>query len=101
MNEKILELYKQAGAEFSLKTGASYANFNPEKFAKLLARECSNLIIQEGGKIADAMPKADRTNYTVVAEQTGMINAALRYSDVIKQYFDIKHNSVISQQNNK
>ncbi len=41
MNERIKELIKQATTVEEHKWGVSYDNFNKEKFADLIVRECS------------------------------------------------------------
>jgi hypothetical protein len=41
MNERIKELIKQATTVEEHKWGVSYDNFNKEKFAELIVRECS------------------------------------------------------------
>jgi len=43
MNERIRELVKQATTIEEHKWGVSYDNFNKEKFAELIVRECANL----------------------------------------------------------
>ena len=90
MNERIRELAEQAGIHPS--------NFDPdadikvplEKFAELIVRESMHVILLDGKTIADAMPDANRDNYTMVAEQTGMINASMRYANKIKQHFGVE-----------
>jgi len=42
MNERIRELVKQATTIEEHKWGVSYDNFNKEKFAELIVRECAN-----------------------------------------------------------
>ena len=100
MNERIKELFKRAGGKTSARNLAS----NPvqvvethelwddriEKFAELIVKECMNVILLDGKTIADAMPDANRDNYTMVAEQTGMINGSMRYANKIKQHFGVE-----------
>ena len=43
MNERIRELVKQATTIEEHKWGVRYDNFNKEKFAELIVRECANL----------------------------------------------------------
>ena len=42
MNERIKELIKQATTIEEHKWGVSYDNFDKEKFAELIVRECAN-----------------------------------------------------------
>jgi hypothetical protein len=44
MNERIKELIKQATTIEEHKWGVSYDNFDKEKFAELIVRECANWI---------------------------------------------------------
>ena len=46
MNERIRELVKQATTIEEHKWGVSYDNFNKEKFAELLIRECIEVIVR-------------------------------------------------------
>ena len=43
MNERIKELVKQATTIEEHKWGVSYDNFNKEKFAELIVRECARI----------------------------------------------------------
>ena len=87
MNQRIRELAEQAGFE----TGYNgYNAWYNEKFAELIVRECVSVILLDSKTIADAMPDANRDNYTMVAEQTGMINGSMRYADKIKQHFGVE-----------
>ena len=61
-----------------------------KEFVKLIVQECMYNIVNEGNKIAKSIPNADTSNYTKVAEQVGMINAAWIYSDKIKEHFGVK-----------
>ena len=46
MNERIRELYKQAGMKFYGSSGNSFdiREFNPEKFAELIVQECADFV---------------------------------------------------------
>jgi hypothetical protein len=46
VNERIRELYKQAGMKFYGSSGNSFdiREFNPEKLAELIVRECANFV---------------------------------------------------------
>jgi hypothetical protein len=48
MNERIRELYKQAGMEFHGSSGSSFdiRKYDPEKFAELLIKECIKATMQ-------------------------------------------------------
>ena len=48
MNERIKELIKQATTIEEHKWGVSYDNFDKEKFAELIVRECSRVIMNGG-----------------------------------------------------
>jgi hypothetical protein len=48
MNERIKELIKQATTIEEHKWGVSYDNFDKEKFAELIVRECSRVIVNGG-----------------------------------------------------
>ena len=94
MNERIKELAKQADlyarSDNSSMLFENYQKRYTEKFAELIVRECMHVILLDGKTIADTMPNADRDNYTMVAEQTGMINGSMRYADKIKQHFGVE-----------
>ena len=93
MNERIKELAKQTGYIWHASGDPQIYEFTPEKldkFAELIVRECMNVILLDGKTVADAMPNADRGNYTMVAEQIGIINASMRYSNMIKQHFGVE-----------
>ena len=49
MNERIRELVKQATTIEEHKWGVSYDNFNKEKFAELLVRECAHVALMSNG----------------------------------------------------
>ena len=55
MNERIKELVKQATNIEEHKWGVSYDNFDKEKFAELIVRECCD--------IADEVERADMDSY--------------------------------------
>ena len=55
MNERIRELVKQATTIEEHKWGVSYDNFNKEKFAELIVKECCD--------IADQVERADMDSY--------------------------------------
>ena len=55
MNERIRELVKQATTIEEHKWGVSYDNFNKEKFAELIVKECC--------AIADQVERADMDSY--------------------------------------
>ena len=55
MNERIRELVKQATTIEEHKWGVSYDNFNKEKFAELIVRECIGCCEQV---ISDPVPKS-------------------------------------------
>jgi len=48
MNERIRELVKQATTIEEHKWGVSYDNFNKEKFAELIVRECIQVCADRG-----------------------------------------------------
>ena len=48
MNERIKELIKQATTIEEHKWGVSYDNFDKEKFAELIVRECLNQCYNRG-----------------------------------------------------
>jgi hypothetical protein len=53
MNERIKELIEQSTTIEEYGWGASYANFDREKFAELIVQECADKvdwILAEGGK---------------------------------------------------
>jgi hypothetical protein len=59
MNERIRELVKQATTIEEHKWGVSYDNFDKEKFAELIVRECaevvSNQYSEDWGKWSNRM----------------------------------------------
>ena len=52
MNERIKELVKQATTIEEHKWGVSYDNFNKEKFAELIAKECAEICLEMAAKCA-------------------------------------------------
>jgi len=52
MNERIRELVKQATTIEEHKWGVSYDNFNKEKFAELIAKECAEICLEMAAKCA-------------------------------------------------
>lgn len=64
--------------------------FDKEEFVKFLVLECSSVILNCGYKISRAMPKTNAKNYTTVAQQVGMVNAAMEYADKIQEHFGVK-----------
>lgn len=89
MSERILEIAFKLFNEDEQSDPGTYIQLNVEKFAELLIAECVNVILLDGKKIADEMPMANKDNYTMVAEQTGMINASIRYTEKVKEHFGI------------
>ena len=74
MNERIRELVKQATTIEEHKWGVSYDNFNKEKFAELIVREC-----------VDICNKIYHSNYPDAEEWERS-----EEGDVIKQHFGVK-----------
>lgn len=60
-----------------------------EYFAELLVKECANVVLQEGKKIADAMPQTTHDNYIDVAVMTGRVNSAVDYAVSIREHFGV------------
>ena len=91
MNPKTTELYRKA-LEFSGNTGTTHFEFMifVEEFSRLIVEECTNVVLVEGKKVADSMPKANRENYVQVAEQTGMVNASLNLKEKIIEHFGVE-----------
>ena len=52
MNERIKELIKQATTIEEHKWGVSYDNFDKEKFAQLIVRECADICMEMAAKCA-------------------------------------------------
>ena len=66
MNERIKELIKQATTVEEHKWGISYDNFDKEKFAELIVRECAKVCRDQPNVYA---LKADRDNCAIAIEQ--------------------------------
>jgi hypothetical protein len=60
MNERIKELIKQATTIEEHKWGVSYDNFDKEKFAELIVRECLNICEDMGDNGKDGHYCADK-----------------------------------------
>lgn len=99
MNEQTKAIGRQAGLVFiedgvygqrwySSRCGLDTSEY--EKLVELIARECVSVILSDAKTIADAMPTANRDNYTTVAEHTGMINVSMRYADKIREHFGVQ-----------
>ena len=52
MNERIRELVKQATTIEEHKWGVSYDNFDKEKFAELIVKECAEICLEMAAKCA-------------------------------------------------
>ena len=52
MNERIKELVKQATTIEEHKWGVSYDNFDKEKFAELIVKECAEICLEMAAKCA-------------------------------------------------
>ncbi len=89
MNERIIKMAFKLFNEDDQSAPGNYIQLNVEKFAELIINECISVVLHEGKKIADEMPRANKDNYTMVAEQTGMINASIRYTEKVKEHFGI------------
>ena len=66
MNERIKELIKQATTIEEHKWGVSYDNFDKEKFAELIVRECAKVCRDQPNVYA---LKADRDNCAIAIEE--------------------------------
>ena len=77
MNKRIRELVKQATTIEEHKWGVSYDNFNKEKFAELIVRECIGCCEQV---ISDPVPKSVDT----------WLNGGSQCIDQIKQHFGVE-----------
>ena len=75
MNERIKELIKQATTIEEHKWGVSYDNFDKEKFAELIVRECADTAYQSlyEDRVFDDVPANIRRNVM----------------DAIKQHFGV------------
>ena len=65
MNERIRELAREAGAYFGGE-GVDYSNFDPNKFAELIVRECAKVCRDQPNVYA---LKADRDNCAIAIEE--------------------------------
>ena len=76
MNERIRELVKQATTIEEHKWGVSYDNFNKEKFAESIVRECADTAYQSlyEDRVFDDVPANIRRNVM----------------DAIKQHFGVE-----------
>ena len=79
MNERIRELVKQATTIEEHKWGVSYDNFNKEKFAELIVRDCLDIAFEVRGK-----PATD-THYVI-----GYDRACEKMIDAIKEHFGVE-----------
>ena len=77
MNERIKELVKQATTIEEHKWGVSYDNFDKEKFAELIVKECIGCCEQV---ISDPVPKSVDT----------WLNGGSQCIDQIKQHFGVE-----------
>ena len=66
MNERIKELIKQATTIEEHKWGVSYDNFDKEKFAELIVKECAKVCRDQPNVYA---LKADRDNCAIAIEE--------------------------------
>lgn len=67
-----------------------FGNLQLSKFSELIIKECVSIIINEGKKIAIAIPRVDSSNYVQVATQSGKVAAAMEYAAKIKQQFQVE-----------
>ena len=79
MNERIRELVKQATTIEEHKWGVSYDNFNKEKFAELIVRECLDIALEVRGE-----PATD-THYVI-----GYDRACEKMIDAIKESYGVE-----------
>jgi len=79
MNERIRELVKQATTIEEHKWGVSYDNFNKEKFAELIVRDCLDIAFEVRGK-----PATD-THYVI-----GYDRACEKMIDAIKESYGVE-----------
>ena len=68
MNERIKELIKQATTIEEHKWGVSYDNFDKEKFAKLIVREC----LAQVDKIRDSLEEDNEDQQALGADWAGL-----------------------------
>jgi len=79
MNERIRELVKQATTIEEHKWGVSYDNFNKEKFAELLVKECLDIALEVRGE-----PATD-THYVI-----GYDRACEKMISGIREHFGVE-----------
>jgi len=79
MNERIRELVKQATTIEEHKWGVSYDNFNKEKFAELIVRDCLDIAFEVRGK-----PATD-THYVI-----GYDRACEKMISGIREHFGVE-----------
>ena len=79
MNERIRELVKQATTIEEHKWGVSYDNFNKEKFAELLVKECLDIALEVRGE-----PATD-THYVI-----GYDRACEKMTSGIREHFGVE-----------
>jgi len=79
MNERIRELVKQATTIEEHKWGVSYDNFNKEKFAELIVKECLDIALEVRGK-----PATD-THYVI-----GYDRACEKMISGIREHFGVE-----------
>jgi len=79
MNERIKELIKQATTVEEHKWGVSYDNFNKEKFAELIVRDCLDIAFEVRGK-----PATD-THYVI-----GYDRACEKMISGIREHFGVE-----------
>ena len=95
MNERIKEIELQCYVTIT-KTGLDGRDvktstiFDKEKFAELIVRECAEVVISEGKKIADSMPQTNHDNYLDVAVMVGRVDSAVDYAASLKQHFGVE-----------
>ena len=79
MNEKIRQLAEQAGFIDRGTNHTAYMNFDHEKFAELIVRECAEQIIAKGTDWVDFAPS-----------QTGVRPEYWDMAQQIKQHFGVE-----------
>jgi len=79
MNERIQQLAEQAGFIDRGNNHTAYMNFDHEKFAELIVRECAEQIIAKGTDWVDFAPS-----------QTGVRPEYWDMAQQIKQHFGVK-----------
>jgi len=79
MNERIKELVKQATTIEEHKWGVSYDNFDKEKFAELIVRECLDIALEVRGE-----PATD-THYVI-----GYDRACEKMISGIREHFGVE-----------